>query len=110
MITEAIRRRQQELTERREPFVTATVVKTEKPTSAVPGDVALVPADGVLEGFVGGVCAQNSVRLYALQALARGEPTFGDSPTPFAPSGWCGDGVTVAPSSKSGHSIEVGIR
>lgn len=74
MITEAIRRRQQELTERREPFVTATVVKTEKPTSAVPGDVALVPADGVLEGFVGGICAQNSVRLYALQALARGEP------------------------------------
>ena len=74
MINDAIRRRQQELAERREPFVTATVVKVENPTSASPGDVALVPSDGVLEGFVGGICAENSVRLYALQALARGAP------------------------------------
>src|SRR3954453_19806421 len=36
--------------------------------------------------------------------IAGGDPTFGDSPTPFAPSGWCGHGVTVWPSSKSGHS------
>ena len=42
--------------------------------------------------------------------IAGGEPTFGDSPTPFAPIGWCGHGVTVAPSSKSGHSSAVGIR
>ena len=42
--------------------------------------------------------------------IAGGEPTFGDSPTPFAPIGWCGHGVTVSPSSKSGHSIAVGMR
>ena len=24
---------------------------------------------------------------------AAGDPTVGDSPTPFAPSGWCGEGV-----------------
>ena len=41
---------------------------------------------------------------------AAGEPTVADSPTPFAPIGWCGDGVTVSPSSQSGHSIEVGSR
>ena len=29
--------------------------------------------------------------------IAGGEPTFGDSPTPLAPSGWCGQGVTVSP-------------
>ena len=27
-----------------------------------------------MEGFVGGVCAQNSVRLYSLKAIERGEP------------------------------------
>ena len=26
---------------------------------------------------------------------AAGDPTVADSPTPFAPIGWCGDGVTV---------------
>ena len=30
---------------------------------------------------------------------AAGEPTVADSPTPLAPIGWCGDGVTVSPSS-----------
>ena len=29
---------------------------------------------GRIEGFVGGVCAQNSVRLYSLKAIERGEP------------------------------------
>ena len=28
-------------------------------------------------------------------AIAGGAPTVADSPTPLAPSGWCGDGVTV---------------
>ena len=41
---------------------------------------------------------------------AGGDPTVADSPTPFAPSGWCGDGVTVSPSSQLGHSSEVGSR
>jgi hypothetical protein len=41
---------------------------------------------------------------------AGGEPTFEDSPTPLAPSGWCGDGVIVSPSSQSGTSIELGTR
>ncbi len=41
---------------------------------------------------------------------AAGDPTVADSPTPLAPIGWCGDGVTVSPSSQSGHSSEVGSR
>jgi hypothetical protein len=41
---------------------------------------------------------------------AAGEPTVADSPTPFAPIGWWGDGVTVSPNSHDGHSIEVGSR
>src|SRR6185295_2438092 len=41
---------------------------------------------------------------------AAGEPTVADSPTPFAPIGWCGEGVTVSPSSKRGVSQAVGMR
>src|SRR5487761_96517 len=41
---------------------------------------------------------------------AAGEPTVADSPTPLAPSGWCGEGVTVWPISNLGVSIDPGIR
>src|SRR5262245_57996565 len=42
--------------------------------------------------------------------IAGGEPTVADSPIPLAPIGWCGDGVTVSPSSQDGHSTDVGSR
>ncbi len=74
MIVGPLTRRAQELTEQGAVFVTATVVRVEHPTSAKPGNVALVHEDGSMEGFVGGVCAQNSVRLYSLKAIERGEP------------------------------------
>lgn len=74
MISDELRELGAELAARREPYVTATVVRVEHPTSAAPGDVALVRADGTLAGFVGGVCAQHSVRLYSLETIARGEP------------------------------------
>ncbi len=31
-------------------------------------------ADGTLDGFIGGVCTQHSVRLYSLKAIETGEP------------------------------------
>lgn len=74
MITGPLSTRARELTEQGAPFVTATVVRVEHPTSVAPGNVALVRGDGEIEGFVGGVCAQNSVRLYSLKAIERGEP------------------------------------
>ena len=55
------------------PFVWATVVRAERPTSAKPGDAALVLSDGELDGFVGGDCAEATVRAHALEALATGE-------------------------------------
>ena len=48
-------------------------MRAQRPTSAHAGDVALVLADGTIEGFVGGSCAEHSVRVYALQAIATGE-------------------------------------
>ncbi|HSC03895.1 MAG TPA: XdhC family protein [Solirubrobacteraceae bacterium] len=74
MITGPLSARARELTAAGSAFVTATVVRVEHPTSAEPGNVALVHEDGSIEGFVGGVCAQNSVRLYSLKAIERGEP------------------------------------
>lgn len=60
----------------RTPFVLATVVRTERPTSAKTGDRALVLPDGTLEGFVGGSCAASTVRTEALRLLASGESTL----------------------------------
>lgn len=58
-----------ELAADRVPFVRATVVRAQVPTSAQPGDVAIVMADGTVEGFVGGQCAEGSVRTAALRTL-----------------------------------------
>ena len=56
------------------PFVIATVVRARRPTSVRPGDSAIVLGDGTIEGFVGGVCAESTVRLYSLRVLETGEP------------------------------------
>jgi xanthine dehydrogenase accessory factor len=56
----------------RTPYVLATVVRAQRPTSAKPGDHALILADGTLEGFVGGVCAESTVRGLGVQLLASG--------------------------------------
>jgi xanthine dehydrogenase accessory factor len=69
MMSSAVARRAQELADQGATFVSATVVRAQRPTSVKAGDVALVLADGTIEGFVGGVCAQQSVRVYALKAM-----------------------------------------
>ncbi len=62
------------LAQDRVPFVIATVVRSRRPTSVRPGDSAIVLHDGTIEGFVGGVCAESTVRLYSLRVLETGEP------------------------------------
>jgi xanthine dehydrogenase accessory factor len=54
--------------------VHATVVRAQHPTSAHAGDAALIHADGSIVGFVGGTCAEASVRAQALEVLVSGEP------------------------------------
>jgi xanthine dehydrogenase accessory factor len=54
--------------------VLATVVRCEAPTSARPGDRAIVTADGRLRGWIGGSCSEPVVRREALRALAEGSP------------------------------------
>ncbi len=69
----AVSPRAQELAAEGTAFVVATVVRAQRPTSVKAGDVALVLADGTIEGFVGGVCTQASVRAYSLKAFETGE-------------------------------------
>jgi xanthine dehydrogenase accessory factor len=120
MIIGELSQHAEELFARGEAFVAATVVRVEKPTSAQPGNVALIHEDGAIEGFIGGVCAQHSVRLYSLRAIERGEPLLlrilGDSaeesPEDLDPSAGTevesSDGaVTVQNPCLSGGSIEV---
>jgi xanthine dehydrogenase accessory factor len=73
MIKGEIAKHAEQLLAAREPFVHATVVRASRPTSVRPGDSAIVRADGTIEGFVGGACAQESVRLYAARAMETDE-------------------------------------
>ena len=57
-----------------EPFALATVVRCEAPTSAKPGAKALIHADGRVQGWVGGACAEPVVVREALEALRDGKP------------------------------------
>ena len=92
----------------RNPFVHATVVRAQHPTSAQAGDEAILHPDGTIEGFVGGQCAQSSVRKAALGALQTGESVLlrvlpdGDVDFPDAP----GASVVVNPC-LSGGALEI---
>lgn len=76
MIKGDLAQRAAQLGEERTPFVIATVVRAAHPTSVRPGFSALVLRDGKIEGFVGGSCAESSVRLHSLRALETGEPVL----------------------------------
>lgn len=65
--------RSRELREARVPHVHARVVLAEAPTSAKPGAEALILPDGTVEGFVGGSCAESTVRAQGLALLDSGE-------------------------------------
>jgi xanthine dehydrogenase accessory factor len=74
MISPELERTAAELAGQRRSFVVATVVRAQRPTSAHPGDAAIVHPDGRIEGFVGGACATSTVRLHALRVLETHEP------------------------------------
>ena len=65
---------EKELRRAGKPFVLATVVRVERPTSAKPGAKAVITADGTLSGWVGGSCTEPAVRREAKKALQDGEP------------------------------------
>jgi xanthine dehydrogenase accessory factor len=107
MIAAALSRRADALRAARTPFVVATVVRAQRPTSVRSGDTALVLDDGTIEGFVGGSCAEQSVRLHAVRVLETGEALLlrilpGDDDAPAAEGA-----VTVQNPCLSGGSLEI---
>ena len=94
-----------------QPFVRARVVLAHKPTSAKPGDEAIVHADGSIEGFVGGTCAESTVRAQSLRLLGapaplllRIRPDAGPDPDRADPDGGT---LTVHNPCLSGGALEI---
>ena len=97
------------LTASRTAFAVATVVRRQRPSSVRPGDSALVLADGTIDGFVGGACAEDAVRIHALRVLETGEPLLlrivpGPDEAPAQEGA-----VTVANPCLSGGALEIFI-
>jgi xanthine dehydrogenase accessory factor len=108
VIGDGLTRRAQQLRAEGSPFVVATVVRARRPASVEPGTAGLVLEDGTIEGFIGGVCAQHSVRLYALMTIESGAPLLLriDPEAPEEPVPDEG-AVTVRNTCLSGGAIEV---
>jgi xanthine dehydrogenase accessory factor len=99
--------RADELASSRVAYVVATVVRRQRPSSVRPGDSAIVLGDGAIDGFVGGACAEESVRLHALRVLETGEPLLlrivpGDDDAPAQEGA-----VTVSNPCLSGGALEI---
>ncbi|SFL32913.1 XdhC family protein [Geodermatophilus ruber] len=100
--------RAEELVRSRVPFVHATVVRAQRPASAHAGDTAVIRSDGVIDGFVGGTCAESSVREYGLMALSTREPLLlRIVPGEQVPQASEEGAVTVANPCLSGGSVEI---
>jgi xanthine dehydrogenase accessory factor len=107
MIRPELARRADALAADRVPFVTATVVRAQRPASVRPGDTALVLGDGTIDGFVGGACGESAVRMHALRALETGEAMLlrivpGDDEAPAQEGA-----VTVQNPCLSGGALEI---
>jgi len=62
----------QRLQQQGEPYALVSVVRTQAPSSARAGDKALVTAQGIVLGWIGGGCAQPAVLKSVRQALQDG--------------------------------------
>ncbi len=69
----ALLSRAAELSAHGESFVLLTVVRAERPTSAKPGDRALLTESGEWYGWIGGSCAEPTAKKLAQAALRDGE-------------------------------------
>jgi xanthine dehydrogenase accessory factor len=61
-----------QLQQQGQPYALVTVLRVVAPASARPGDKAVVDADGIRQGWIGGGCAQPAVQRTVRLALADG--------------------------------------
>ncbi len=92
------------------PCALATVVRTESPTSAHPGDKAVITDDGELHGWIGGSCSDALVRREALVAMTDGLPRLVRiRPDVEALETRAGGELTVATTCPSGGTLDIFI-
>jgi xanthine dehydrogenase accessory factor len=88
----------------------ATVVRTESPTSAHPGDKAVITDDGELHGWIGGSCSDALIRREALVAMSDGLPRLVRiRPDVEALETRNGGELTVATTCPSGGTLDIFI-
>ena len=92
------------------PCALATVVRCEPPTSARPGDKAVITVDGRLRGWIGGSCSEPIVRREALRAIAEGTPQLVRIvPAPEVKQSRKRGELTVATTCPSGGALDIFI-
>jgi xanthine dehydrogenase accessory factor len=92
----------------RRPFVLATVVWRRAPSSGQVGSKALILADGTVQGWLGGACAEPTVVREARAALADGQPRLLFLGQPDELDGRAATGmVTVPMACESEGALEV---
>jgi len=105
-MSEAILELAYRLTQSGEPFVLATVIGCERPTSAKPGAQAIIQRDGHMTGWIGGNCAQPVVLREALRVLREGsDPYLLRLGTPSENSGAKRDDVRYFPMTCSSGGV-----
>jgi xanthine dehydrogenase accessory factor len=94
------------------PYALATVVWRQGPSSGKQGARATITADGQLDGWIGGACAEPAVIREARKVLATGEPKLLllGSPDRFGFGSSVPEGMTVIPiSCQSEGALEIYI-
>jgi len=104
----------QRLQQQGEPYALVSVVRTQAPSSARAGDKALVTAQGIVYGWIGGGCAQPAVLHTVRQALQDGRARLirvapADGETSREPPAAAGDRLEFDMSCHSGGTIELFI-
>jgi xanthine dehydrogenase accessory factor len=96
-MTEDLVQLSQDLSRRGEPFALATVVWRRAPSSAQPGNQAIVTAAGKVRGWLSGACAESVVIREARKALETGEPQLVLLGSPEELEARANDGISLVP-------------
>ncbi len=99
-----------ELSRSGQAFALATVVWRQPPSSSQPGARAIITAEGVLHGWIGGACAEPAVIREAQRVIADGSARLLLLGTPEQFGAAVPDGMTVIPiSCQSEGALEIYI-
>ena len=99
-----------ELARSGQPFALATVVWRQGPSSSKQGSRAIITADGRLDGWIGGACAEPVVIREAKQVMADGNARLLLLGSPDQFGGAVPEGMTVVPiSCQSDGALEIYI-